>query len=97
MATAPAQAESTSRSLSPGKLGLAACTALVSGSDERLYHARIAGNRIRYTLEFFADALGPDVTQVLTPLTALQECLGTLQNDVTAQKHVAALADDPGA
>jgi len=39
MAAAPAQAESTSRSLSPGKLGLAACTALVSGSDENLHQA----------------------------------------------------------
>jgi CHAD domain-containing protein len=74
-------------------------TVLPGGSDESLHQARIAGKRLRYTIEFFADALGPNVKQVLAPLVALQECLGTLQDGVTARKHVAALglADDPGA
>jgi CHAD domain-containing protein len=74
-------------------------TVLPGGLDENLHQARIAGKRLRYTLEFFADALGPDAKQLLTPLIALQECLGTLQDEVTARKRVSALglADDPGA
>ena len=71
---------------------------LPGGSDENLHQARIAGKHLRYTIELFADALGPDVKHVLAPLVALQECLGTLQDAITARKHVAALglADDPG-
>jgi CHAD domain-containing protein len=74
-------------------------TLLPGGSDENLHQARIAGKHLRYTIEFFADALGPNVKQVLAPLVTLQECLGTLQDAVTARKHIAALglADDAGA
>jgi CHAD domain-containing protein len=71
---------------------------LPNAESETLHQARIAGKRFRYTLEFFADALGPNAEQALTPLIALQENLGTLQDGVTAHAHVAALglADDPG-
>jgi CHAD domain-containing protein len=71
---------------------------LPNAQSETLHQARIAGKRLRYTLEFFADALGPNVEQALAPLIALQENLGALQDGVTAQAHVAALglADDPG-
>ena len=71
---------------------------LPNATSETLHQARIAGKRFRYTLEFFADALGPNVEQALTPLIALQENLGTLQDGVTARAHVAelGLADDPG-
>jgi CHAD domain-containing protein len=74
-------------------------TALPSGGDEARHQARIAGKRLRYTLEFFADALGPNVAQALDPLIALQENLGAIQDDVTAGARVAALglASDPGA
>jgi CHAD domain-containing protein len=74
-------------------------TLLPEGSDESLHQARIAGKHLRYTIEFFADALGLNVKKVLNPLVALQECLGTLQDAVTAHQHIAALglADDPGA
>jgi CHAD domain-containing protein len=74
-------------------------TMLPSATDETLHQARIAGKRMRYTLEFFADALGPHVDQVLAPLVELQECLGALQDVVTARAHVAALglAEDAGA
>ena len=73
--------------------------ALHGASDETLHQARIAGKRFRYTLEFFAEPLGPRVEQVLEPLIALQECLGSLQDIVTARAHVAALglAGEPGA
>ena len=72
---------------------------LPSAANETLHQARIAGKRLRYTLEFFAEALGPRVDQALEPVIALQENLGKLQDDVTARAHVAALglADDPGA
>ena len=54
---------------------------------------------MRYTLEFFAEALGPHSEQALEPLIALQDSLGALQDGVVARAHVAALglADDPGA
>jgi CHAD domain-containing protein len=60
-------------------------------TDEGRHEARIAGKRLRYTLEFFAEALGPQVDQVLAPLIALQECLGTLQDSVVARQRVRAL------
>lgn len=73
--------------------------ALPAGDEAVLHQARIAGKRFRYTLEFFAEVLGPRVDIVLDPLIALQENLGTLQDIVTAHAHVAALglAGDPGA
>jgi CHAD domain-containing protein len=73
--------------------------ALPNASDELLHQARIAGKRLRYTLEFFSEALGPNVEQVLAPLVALQEKLGALQDGIAARAHVAALgmAEDPGA
>jgi CHAD domain-containing protein len=72
---------------------------LPDAAGETLHQARIAGKRFRYTLEFFAEALGPNVEQALTPLIALQENLGALQDGVTARAHVAALGleDDRGA
>jgi CHAD domain-containing protein len=73
--------------------------ALPSATNETLHQARIAGKRFRYPLEFFAEALGPNVELALAPLVALQENLGSLQDGVTARAHIAALglADDPGA
>jgi len=68
--------------------------ALAQPSDETLHQARIAGKRLRYTLEFFADALGPNVEQVLAPLTALQENLGSLQDSVVARQRIHALGLD---
>lgn len=68
--------------------------ALAQPSDEALHQARIAGKRLRYTLEFFADALGPNVEQVLAPLTALQENLGGLQDSVVARQRIHALGLD---
>jgi CHAD domain-containing protein len=68
--------------------------ALESLRDEDLHEARIAGKRLRYTLEFFADALGPNVEQALAPLIALQECLGALQDTVVARARIHALGLD---
>jgi CHAD domain-containing protein len=63
-------------------------------SDEGRHEARIAGKRLRYTLEFFAEALGPNVEQLLNPLIALQECLGDLQDSVVARQRVRQLGQD---
>ena len=65
--------------------------ALEHPRDQDLHDARIAGKRLRYTLEFFADALGPNVEQALTPLIALQECLGALQDSVVARQRIQTL------
>ncbi|MCS6839585.1 MAG: CYTH and CHAD domain-containing protein [Roseiflexus sp.] len=74
--------------------------AVLDGAPDEMRHkARIAGKRLRYTLEFFADALGPGVDQALGPLMELQELLGNLQDAVVAREHIRALGmtDDPGA
>jgi CHAD domain-containing protein len=73
--------------------------ALPNATNETLHQARIAGKRLRYTLEFCAEALGPNVEQSLKPLIDLQENLGALQDGVTARAHIAelGLANDPGA
>jgi CHAD domain-containing protein len=71
--------------------------ALANPSDVDLHEARIAGKRLRYTLEFFADALGPNVEQVLAPLVALQECLGSIQDAVVARQRVHAIGLDANA
>jgi inorganic triphosphatase YgiF len=74
--------------------------AVLDGAPDEVRHmARIAGKRLRYTLEFFADAFGPGVDQALGPLMDLQELLGSLQDAAVAREHVRALemGDDPGA
>lgn len=73
-------------------------TVLQGASDETLHQARLAGKHLRYTIELFADSLGPQVQQLLEPLIALQDCLGSLQDSVTAQASVVefGLVDDPG-
>ncbi|HWQ12019.1 MAG TPA: CHAD domain-containing protein, partial [Roseiflexaceae bacterium] len=72
---------------------------LPGAPEATLHRARIAGKRLRYTLEFFADALGPRVEELLAPLAALQEALGALQDAAVARAYVRALglAEDAGA
>ncbi|GAB4190975.1 MAG: hypothetical protein OHK0022_04270 [Roseiflexaceae bacterium] len=64
-----------------------------------LHNARIAGKRLRYTIEFFAEAFGPRADELLGPLMQLQENLGALQDAAVAREHVAELdmLGDPGA
>lgn len=59
----------------------------VRGPDvplERLHQLRIAIKRLRYTLEFFAEALGPDAAAVIDECKALQDHLGDLQDAAVA-------------
>lgn len=67
--------------------------------DEQLHEMRIAGKRLRYTLEFFADALGDEVDACLKPLADLQEALGSLQDSVVARERIERLgmSNTPGA
>ncbi len=69
------------------------------GHDDLLHQARIAGKRLRYTIEFFAEALGPATDQLLAPLAVVQDKLGDLQDSVVARAYIRRLGleADPGA
>ena len=71
---------------------------LPNAPDVQLHEMRIAGKRLRYTLEFFTDVLGDTVKHCLDPLAALQETLGSLQDSVVAREHIErlAMANMPG-
>jgi CHAD domain-containing protein len=67
----------------------------LSGTNMALLHQmRIAGKHLRYTLELFADALGPRTDQVLDPLMELQEYLGSLQDIEVAGLYVERLPEE---
>jgi triphosphatase len=55
-------------------------------ADTATLHAlRIAAKRLRYALEFFGDALGPDAPHLIESVVALQDALGSLHDaDVAA-------------
>jgi len=50
----------------------------------RYHRLRIACKRLRYTLEFFREALGPDTNATIKLVVALQDHLGALQDAVVA-------------
>ena len=51
---------------------------------ETIHQLRIAGKWLRYTLEFFREALGPEVDQLIPRVVVLQDHLGWLHDaDVT--------------
>jgi CHAD domain-containing protein len=52
----------------------------------RLHALRIACKRLRYTLEFFSEVLGPNTRQVIQEVVALQDHLGDLQDAVVASQ-----------
>jgi CHAD domain-containing protein len=72
---------------------------MAHADDVTLHHARIAGKRLRYALEFFEEALGPQAAKQIALLTQLQNVLGALHDGVVAQELIASLglAGDPGA
>jgi CHAD domain-containing protein len=59
--------------------------------EEELHAMRIAGKRLRYTLELFTDVFGSRVEQVLDPLLAFQDHLGLLNDTAIARLRIAAL------
>lgn len=50
----------------------------------RYHRLRIAGKRLRYTLEYFREVLAPEVESVIQDLKALQDHLGALQDHAMA-------------
>jgi CHAD domain-containing protein len=59
----------------------------VTGHDvplERLHRLRIAAKRLRYTLEFFEEVLGPEAKAAIKEIKRLQDHLGDLQDAVVA-------------
>jgi CHAD domain-containing protein len=62
----------------------------IAGAEPaRLHQLRIACKRLRYTLELFADALGPGTEPLLKQLVAVQDHLGALQDDISALATIA--------
>lgn len=59
-------------------------TRLATAPPEELHALRIDIKRLRYTLEFFAEAFGGKPAALIEPLIALQDRLGTLQDAVVA-------------
>jgi CHAD domain-containing protein len=61
----------------------------VSGPDvslKRLHRLRIAGKRLRYTLEFFEEVLAPQTGDLIKQMKRLQDHLGDLQDAVVASE-----------
>ena len=56
---------------------------------EQLHSLRIACKRLRYTLEFFREVLGPDTKQLINSIVAIQDHLGNLQDAVVARTLLA--------
>jgi CHAD domain-containing protein len=52
----------------------------------RLHALRIACKRLRYTLEFFREVLGPDTRSLIKEVVAMQDHLGSLQDAVVASR-----------
>ena len=52
---------------------------------ERLHSLRIACKRLRYTLEFFREVLGPDTKKLIKSIVAIQDHLGNFQDAVVAR------------
>jgi CHAD domain-containing protein len=57
---------------------------------KRLHSLRIACKRLRYTLEFFQEVLGPDTQTLIKSIVTIQDHLGNLQDAIVA----CALLDD---
>ena len=52
---------------------------------ERLHSLRIACKRLRYTLEYFREILGPDTKTLIKSIVVIQDHLGNLQDAVVAR------------
>ena len=55
-------------------------------SLKRLHRLRIAGKRLRYTLEFFEEVLAPQTGDLINQMKRLQDHLGDLQDAVVASE-----------
>jgi CHAD domain-containing protein len=57
-----------------------------NASLKRLHRLRIAGKRLRYTLEFFEEVLAPQTGDLIRQMKRLQDHLGDLQDAVVASE-----------
>jgi CHAD domain-containing protein len=69
-------------------------TTLDEAQETTLHEARIAGKRLRYLLETFAEVLGPQANQCVNSLKELQDHLGMLQDIAVARAYIAGLKVD---
>ncbi|MCS6802538.1 MAG: CHAD domain-containing protein [Chloroflexota bacterium] len=68
-------------------------TALPVATPETLHQLRIAIKRLRYAVEFFAEALGAEAKQIRSLLAEFQELLGAHQDAYVALALARSLAD----
>lgn len=61
-------------------------TILENASLDTLHQIRIEGKQMRYTLEFFAEVLGPESKTAIDAVKALQDHLGNLQDTRVASE-----------
>jgi CHAD domain-containing protein len=68
---------------------------LIAGADTPTLHGlRIAAKRLRYSIEFFREALAPEAADIIARITALQDHLGLLNDaDVAVRMTRAFLGD----
>lgn len=67
---------------------------LVDASIETLHALRIEIKRLRYTVEFFQDILGPDVGSIIDQMKSMQDHLGELNDDQIAAQRIAQFLED---
>ncbi|MEW6356748.1 MAG: CHAD domain-containing protein [Planctomycetota bacterium] len=59
-----------------------------SAPESELHRLRIAGKRLRYTCEFFADCFGKRVAKMIEMLRAMQDALGALHDTVVWRDRI---------
>jgi CHAD domain-containing protein/transposase len=67
---------------------------LETATLDQLHMLRIQFKKLRYTLEYFVDLLGPQARKVIRHVTDVQDYLGELQDDQTAGEIVTAFIHD---
>ena len=66
---------------------------LVNASIENLHALRIDLKKLRYTIEFFKDVLGPEVELVITEMKNMQDHLGDLNDAQVAAQSIQTFID----
>jgi len=69
-------------------------TSVAAASVTQLHALRICCKHLRYTLEFFAEVLGPEAKGVIKQIVALQDHLGALQDAVVASDLLRAFLNE---
>jgi CHAD domain-containing protein len=73
---------------------LAFDTDLDTATLDRLHALRIQCKKLRYTMEFLQELLGPQTKKVIRHVTDLQDYLGHLQDDQTAGHMITAFVQE---